>query len=566
MKELCKYTGLIIGFALISTTGCADHRVGPCESDSDCPQGQVCLTSVTDHGPSCGPEVELTDPPEAADVPVSEPAREGGGFVDVGEDDDDNGEAPVAIPPVTELSASQGLSSEFVEVTWSQPEASDITGYALYRDDEPIALLGPDATSFRDNHARLTTVPLSQVNFRATRGTSPDSITLSWRVPDATRAHRYSIAARRDSDLGPFSEPAVGWRLANVTSIHLSGDLGTIEVDAEPTANAVISVEVPAPRGSNRFLDLSATGRLDGVALNAAIGHHDGPELDFTLEFVNPAGPSGIVSTVGWTGHPEVDLQWERNSGEESAPWVALPGATQSTWLDATTSRNGEVAYYRAILNGVPSDVVSAGRAIFDLPGGQTAEISADWALLGGVELDGEPSTMLLSREGSTWTSMPTSLPSVEWAQQYDLDGSRVAVREINPAHCDDNSCYWDEYGLSVWQLDSSGVQTRAWGPAWNDDLNESTSLALRGSTLVATDGYRPAAYTFEESGPGVWTATGALLFGEENKVFSSPITDTEMSDDGSLFAMGTPQLGSASPAFAVNGQAVELLEVPAGL
>src|SRR6188768_1145271 len=81
------------------------------------------------------------------------------------------------------VTASDGVSSDWVAVTWTAVEGAD--SYRVYRDGTMIAELA--GVSYQDVGAATPGVPLAPADFAATDGNSDADVALSWSaaaVPD----------------------------------------------------------------------------------------------------------------------------------------------------------------------------------------------------------------------------------------------------------------------------------------------------------------------------------------------------------------------------------------------
>lgn len=277
-----------------------------------------------------------------------------------------------------EVQASDGVSPEWVQVTWTAVDGA--TGYHVYRDgvrltETPVAGLQFDDTGAPAGGPPAQVTDLSVVpedGGAAVYWTAlPDNGT-----PGTSAA--YAVSAVDATAEGALSETDLGFRAGHPL---LGYEILIDETDPWVDVGRTLPfVDAEADLGSIVF---SPSSRMasDGtstahVTLTAWYGLRGGVGRTYRVRGVNAAG-EGEASALYDDGVP-VDLggtvQWQRSTTAAGDTFVDIPGATSSPFDDTEAPADGSLRQYRVIVTnrGIGS-VTSPSDSGFREPSGATA-------------------------------------------------------------------------------------------------------------------------------------------------------------------------------------------------
>lgn len=258
--------------------------------------------------------------------------------------DDEPAEGPP--PPPTNVLASDGTESDFVEVTWEVSPRAD--SYRVYRDDVEIAVV--IANTYVDRGAIAYPPTADGLNLSATDGTRSDAVVVTWSEPSVPEGahHQYKVVAENTwgrseptvSDEGYRSGPAV-------TGYQLQIDTGTwFDVtglsyeDLSAPAGLLLSAGTADASDGTTWLGVELS--LSGVELTPGRG------VKYRVRALNSTWAGTPSSTeIGYRAEPTVTLQWSRSTEADGLPHTDVEEATGIEALDSDAPLNGESRAYR---------------------------------------------------------------------------------------------------------------------------------------------------------------------------------------------------------------------------
>lgn len=248
------------------------------------------------------------------------------------------------LPPApTGVSATNGISADFVSVNWDPVPAA--TSYRLYRDGSPIATI--TETTFDDVEAGAGGLPTMPV-VEATKGSFTDRVNLSWSAASTSSGttHTYHVVAISSAGDSEPSASDTGFRAAYPVlgyDIRIDGqswtDLG-MATDYDDTDAPAPTITTGTPTASDNFEDYVALS-ISGHSANS------GGLVTYEVRARNFVGTGDAGSDDGYRGVGGLSLQWERSAGDADSNYSDLAGATSSTHDDFSAPPDGQGRYYR---------------------------------------------------------------------------------------------------------------------------------------------------------------------------------------------------------------------------
>ncbi|MBA2662629.1 MAG: Ig-like domain-containing protein [Bradymonadaceae bacterium] len=308
--------------------------------------------------------------------------------------EDDAAGAPGVPSAPTALSATKGVSSEVVELSWSassvqngqsyeytvvatypalssEPsdaatgyrEALAVGGYDVYRDG--ALLESVLVTSHTDTTASRAGVPSTPGNVTATQGTSTAHVTVSWSAStaDAGTSHTYTVRAFNDAGSGAASGSDSGFLAGygvDGYQIEINGNGSWIAL-----GNALSYTDTAAPAATLSAVTLGASKGTSAlhVVLSATGGEASaGSSVSYRVVSVNDAGLSTASSAaMGHRGVGTRAFSWDRSSTDAPSGFVRLVDTAVPTYNDATAPATGAGRYYRVTVSAAGALSQSSG-------------------------------------------------------------------------------------------------------------------------------------------------------------------------------------------------------------
>jgi len=263
----------------------------------------------------------------------------------------------LALPAPTGVTASQGTSGSYVEVTWAHVEGA--TGYHVYRDGARITATPVVEPPYVDAGAPTGGVPDEVLGLRATTDQF-DEVVLSWNEGVSPAGENVSYALR-----------AIAGERQSVLSSEAPGSRGPqwimgyeVQVDGGPwelVGSQTSWTDVAAPEGVLWVSHPTATTtHSDRVEISAEeVSAAEGASRSYRVRAVNAAGagaPSGHVEGNRDVGSPSFAWAW---STEIDGVFMALSGATSRTWTDTEVAA-GESRWYRLEVSAAGTSPVTS--------------------------------------------------------------------------------------------------------------------------------------------------------------------------------------------------------------
>ncbi len=260
----------------------------------------------------------------------------------------------------TNLTASEGDSSDYVELEWTGTDGAD--EYRIYRDDIEIATVS--STSYDDTGADEGDAP-DAPTLNATEGDHTDRVELSWDEPtvDDGTSHDYHVIAVSDGGDSDPSNTDTGWRagyeIDEYTVFRDSDQIATV------TATEHTDTDADEPSVQPGEADASEGDYEDYVALELLDADTEpGDEHTYEVRAINDTATGDPGEDQGHIGVGDLDIQWQRSADDSDADYYDISGATSQTYNDEDAPDDGSGRYYRAIVNanGAPEQISTSDR------------------------------------------------------------------------------------------------------------------------------------------------------------------------------------------------------------
>jgi formylglycine-generating enzyme required for sulfatase activity len=338
------------------TTSCGQCAVWECTEDQE---AVACRTDATLLG--CG-----AAPLRCADLACASDNREcteAAGATDavcgtcVEGYEEVEGACRATVPAPTGVTASQGTSADYVEVTWDAVPGA--TGYHVYRDGVRVTAAAVTDTTYNDTGAAEGGAPAAVTGVNATRN-RPDEVVVTWdaaTVPAGATAS-YQVLAIVDGREGQASSAATGFRGAQpVTGYEVQIGAGSWR----NVGSALTWTDEDAPAGSVTVgTPTATTTQTDGVVLSVATATTAaGATREYRVRAVNAAGvgtESGLASGNRSVGAPSYQWQWSTTA---ERTYSDLSGATGTTASD-TEIAAGAARWYRVGVSAAGGEAVTS--------------------------------------------------------------------------------------------------------------------------------------------------------------------------------------------------------------
>lgn len=274
----------------------------------------------------------------------------------------------VVPPPPTNVSATDGSSSENVTITWTK--VINATGYYVRRDGVQVSGLLGDVATYTDTTADAPTItPGSSV---ATDGSSTSNVSLSISglVSNNGTAHAYDVVANNAAGNSTASDNDTGFRGTTTLtyqwyisagdsdasySIIAGATSPTYTDNTSPSGNITAGTASASDATSLTVVVLSLSGEL----ANDGAGRYWKAEISMT-------GASSQNSTAdrGYKGIGTLTYQWQRSAADSDAAYSNIIGATTDPYNDTGGVASPDGRYYRCVLNadGATQTTSSADR------------------------------------------------------------------------------------------------------------------------------------------------------------------------------------------------------------
>ncbi len=256
----------------------------------------------------------------------------------------------------TSLSASKGTSPDTVTVTWTAVPAAR---YRVLRDG--LAIAETASTQYVDTTAQAPSVPSANgLVATASDGEFPDRVDVSWSVPLSSGGgvHNYTVVAFNDSGDSAPSPADDGWRAgAPVTGYELSADDGPwLAMDGRTFADfdAAPPTIQPGTAVASDALFTHVSLTLSGAMTS------QGAARSYRVRALNRhgAGDASAVA-IGRRGAGPLAYEWQRAPLQEG-PWTALPVGNTATAQDTTAPLDGADRWYRCMLSATGAESVAS--------------------------------------------------------------------------------------------------------------------------------------------------------------------------------------------------------------
>jgi hypothetical protein len=254
----------------------------------------------------------------------------------------------LTMAPATQFTASEGTFNDRVVVTWTAVEGA--IGYAIIRDQQELAVVEVEASTYEDSTASEPPVPSAPLQFIASEGDYQDEVRLSWQESqDAVARHAYRVDVIYP-DLRSDSQREVwGYRTpATITGYELEidgtpADIGLVTgyADAQAGPGALVAALIHASEG--QFTD-----RIVADVVEPA--RHAPTLVSYRLRAMATNGPGTWTAAVeGYRGASPIGYQWERSGADADADYQAVAGAEQAMFVDEDAPSDGSGRHYRLV-------------------------------------------------------------------------------------------------------------------------------------------------------------------------------------------------------------------------
>lgn len=392
-------------------------------------------------------------------------------------------------PSVEGVSATEGTSVDYVEITWEAVDASSVTGYRIERDGTPVNTVDSDATEFQDDNAEPFAGPTIPTDVTATQGELADSVLVEWQASttDDAEVHDYTVVAVYPDTASAPSESDSGYRATeDVSTYEIEVDGQWIDVGLDTSYDDTSAPEPTIDVGTVSASDGSHTDYVEIDIENTVV--EDGDSAEYRVRALTDSVTGDATDPVsGYRAldDPEFEIFRDGNSiatvdvptyQDDDADEGQTPDAPSITatdgdhyeqvtvdWNEPDVS-DGTAHQYTAVAsaNGISSDEsapATGARAGYPVSGYELA-IDGNWLDVGSdTSYDHLDAPMPQIDAGDVTASEGTHSDYVEIQvdDAFVEDGDSVSyqVRAINDSGTGEDSGETSGYrGIGDYELD----------------------------------------------------------------------------------------------------------------